>query len=127
MGIDLHLSTCVDTQSPKYLEMAQRHISLSVLTARRWADGTSDSEQSLSGAHRIVRCTVRCAVQCATKIPLGNLVLSGFCVGKPFPWASLAPPSRGHTGQSGAHRTVRCPKARNPVSVLCCFPNRFLF
>jgi hypothetical protein len=30
MGIDLHLSTCVDTQSPKYLEMAQRHISLSV-------------------------------------------------------------------------------------------------
>jgi hypothetical protein len=31
MGIDLHLSTCVDTQSPKYLEMAQRHISLSVI------------------------------------------------------------------------------------------------
>ena len=30
MGIDLHLSTCVDTQSPKYLEMAQRHISLSI-------------------------------------------------------------------------------------------------
>jgi hypothetical protein len=30
MGIDLHLSTCVDTQSPKYLEMAQRHISLSL-------------------------------------------------------------------------------------------------
>jgi hypothetical protein len=29
MGIDLHLSTCVDTQSPKYLEMAQGHISLS--------------------------------------------------------------------------------------------------
>jgi hypothetical protein len=30
MGIDSHLSTCVDTQSPKYLEMAQGHISLSV-------------------------------------------------------------------------------------------------
>jgi hypothetical protein len=30
MGIDSHLSTCVDTQSPKYLEMAQRHISLSI-------------------------------------------------------------------------------------------------
>jgi hypothetical protein len=30
MGIDLYLSTCVDTQSPKYLEMAQRHISLSM-------------------------------------------------------------------------------------------------
>jgi hypothetical protein len=29
MGIDLHLNTCVDTQSPKYLEMAQGHISLS--------------------------------------------------------------------------------------------------
>jgi hypothetical protein len=25
-----HLSTCVGTQSPKYLEMAQGHISLSV-------------------------------------------------------------------------------------------------
>jgi hypothetical protein len=30
MGIDSHLSTCVDTQSPKYLEMAQGHISLSL-------------------------------------------------------------------------------------------------
>jgi hypothetical protein len=29
MGIDSHLSTCVDTQSPKHLEMAQGHISLS--------------------------------------------------------------------------------------------------
>jgi hypothetical protein len=29
MGIFSHLSTCVCTQSPKYLEMAQRHISLS--------------------------------------------------------------------------------------------------
>jgi hypothetical protein len=26
-----HLSTCVGTQSPKYLEMAQGHISLSVV------------------------------------------------------------------------------------------------
>jgi hypothetical protein len=31
MGIDSHLSTCVGTQSPKYLEMAQGHISLSPL------------------------------------------------------------------------------------------------
>jgi hypothetical protein len=30
MGIDLHLSTCVVTQSPKYLEMTQGHISLSI-------------------------------------------------------------------------------------------------
>jgi hypothetical protein len=31
MGIDSHLNTCVDTQSPKYLEMAQKHISLSII------------------------------------------------------------------------------------------------
>jgi hypothetical protein len=86
-----------------------------VLTACRWADGAPDSEQSQSGAHRIVRCTVRCAVWCTTKNPLRNLALSGFCVGKPFPWATLAPPGRGRTGQSGAHRTVRCPKVRNPI------------
>jgi hypothetical protein len=30
MGTFSHLSTCVCTQSPKYLEMAQRHISLSL-------------------------------------------------------------------------------------------------
>ena len=30
MGIFSHLSTCVCTQSPKYLEMAQGHISLSI-------------------------------------------------------------------------------------------------
>jgi hypothetical protein len=64
-----------------------------VLTASCWADGTPDSEQSLSGAHRTVRCTVRCAVRCATKIPLGNLALSGFYMGKSFPgpaWPHLA-------------------------------------
>jgi hypothetical protein len=32
MGINSHLSTCVGTQSPKYLEMAQGHISLSLLS-----------------------------------------------------------------------------------------------
>ena len=36
MGIDSHLSTCVDTQSPKYLEMAQGHISLSPKTSRSY-------------------------------------------------------------------------------------------
>jgi hypothetical protein len=30
-----HLSTCVGTQSPKYLEMAQGHISLSLSSFRR--------------------------------------------------------------------------------------------
>jgi hypothetical protein len=29
LSITLHKSTCVGTQSPKYLEMAQGHISLS--------------------------------------------------------------------------------------------------
>jgi transposase InsO family protein len=32
MSINSHLSTCVGTQSPKYLEMAQGHISLSPVT-----------------------------------------------------------------------------------------------
>ena len=31
-----HLSTCVGTQSPKYLEMAQGHISLSVGLVIPW-------------------------------------------------------------------------------------------
>jgi hypothetical protein len=81
-----------------------------VLTASRWVDSTPNSEQSLSGAHRTVRCDVRCA----TKIHLVNHALSGFCAGKTLPRANLAPPGRGRTGQSGAHRTVWCPKARNP-------------
>jgi hypothetical protein len=83
-----------------------------VLTASRWADGTPDSEQTLSGAHRTVRCTVRCA----SKIHFWNWRSRVFCSGKAFPWASLAPLGRGCTGQSGAHWTVWCPKARNPIS-----------
>jgi hypothetical protein len=39
MGIDSHLSTCVDTQSPKYLEMAQGHISLSQTQATHTCAG----------------------------------------------------------------------------------------
>jgi hypothetical protein len=69
-----------------------------VLTASCWADGTPDSEQSLSGAHRMVRCAVRCA----TIIQLVNLALSGFCAGENLPRAILAPPDKGQTGQSGA-------------------------
>jgi hypothetical protein len=38
MGIDSHLSTCVCTQSPKYLEMAQGHISLSQTLPRVYKD-----------------------------------------------------------------------------------------
>jgi hypothetical protein len=36
MSISSHLSTCVGTQSPKNLEMAQRHISLSVTPNQNW-------------------------------------------------------------------------------------------
>jgi hypothetical protein len=94
-----------------------------VLTASRWADGTPNSEQSLSGAHR----TVRCAVRCATIIQLVNLMLSGFCAGKPFPgpsWPHLAegaPDSPVHTRQSGA------PRPETLSSIFCCFSNRFSF
>jgi hypothetical protein len=88
-----------------------------VLTASRWVDGTPYSEQSLSGAHRTVWCTVRCA----TKIPLGNLALSGFFGEKLFPRASLAPPGRGCTGQSGALGPETL------FFVICCFLNLFSF
>jgi hypothetical protein len=50
---------------------------LAVRTSR-WADGTPDSEQSLSGAHRIVWCVVRCAAI----IQLLNYALSGFYAGE---------------------------------------------
>jgi hypothetical protein len=42
MGIDSHLSTCVGTQSLKYLEMAQGHISLSI--HRRWIASADSGE-----------------------------------------------------------------------------------
>jgi hypothetical protein len=81
------------------------------VTASRWADGTPDSEQSLSGAHQTVRCTVRCA----TKIQLPNPALSGFCAGENPSPANLAPPDRGRTGQSGA------PKSETLVSIFLSF------
>jgi hypothetical protein len=90
--------------SPERHRCANGWLQRLVLTASHWADGTPDSEQSLSGAHR----TVRCAVRCATKIHLPNSALSGFCAGE---GPSLGQP--GPTWQR-AHRTVRCPKARNP-------------
>jgi hypothetical protein len=97
--------------SPVRHRCANGRLQRLVLTASRWEDGTPDSEQSLSSAHR----TIRCAVRCATKIHLVNLALSGFCTqGNPSP-GHLAPPGRGCTGQSGAHWTVRCPKVRNPI------------
>jgi hypothetical protein len=82
-----------------------------VLTASHWADSTPDSEQSLSGAHR----TVRCALRCATKIRLANSALSGFCAGEDPSPGQPGPPDRGRTGQSGA------PKPETLVSISVVF------
>jgi hypothetical protein len=64
--------------SPVRHRCANGHLQRLVLTASRWADGTPDSEQPLSGAHRIVWCAVRCAAI----IQLPNNALSGFCAGE---------------------------------------------
>jgi hypothetical protein len=90
--------------SPLWHRCANGRLQRLVLTASRWADGTPNSEQSLFGAHQTVRCDVRYA----TIIQLVNLALSGFCAGETLPRAIPGP-----TWQR-AHRTVRCPKARNP-------------
>jgi hypothetical protein len=47
MSINSHLSTCVGTQSPKYLEMAQGHISLSDIECTR--EGQGDQEPKARG------------------------------------------------------------------------------
>jgi hypothetical protein len=88
------------------------HFQRLVLTRSRWTHGAPDSEQS----------TVRCDVRCATKIHLRRQRSRVSATGKALLWTSQAPPGRGCTGQSGAHRTVRCPKARNPNS---CFSADF--
>jgi hypothetical protein len=48
MGIDSHLSPCVDTQSPKYLEMAQGHISLSATRSVKEDQKPSKKQKTLS-------------------------------------------------------------------------------
>jgi hypothetical protein len=48
MGIDSHLSTCVDTQSPKYLEMAQGHISLSGYEGHTFINITYHNEEGIT-------------------------------------------------------------------------------
>jgi hypothetical protein len=73
---------------------ANGHLQRLVLTASRWADGTPDSEQSLSGAHLTVRCA---GYNLSTE-----LHALGFLEGKGLPRANLAPLDRGRTGQSGA-------------------------
>jgi hypothetical protein len=86
--------------SPVHQRCANDHLQWLVLTASRWADGTPDSEQSLSGAHRTVRCAGY-----NSSIELRAL---GFLEGKGLPRANLAHLTEGaldspvHTKQSGA-------------------------
>jgi hypothetical protein len=54
MSINSHLSTCVGTQSPKYLEMAQGHISLSGSTGPIKPD--QPAGQSASLADSLLTC-----------------------------------------------------------------------
>jgi hypothetical protein len=82
-----------------------------VLTASCWADGTPDSEQSLSGELSSV----------PLKFNSQTLHSRVSAQGKILPRANLAPPDRGRTGQSGA------PKPETLVSVFCCFSIRFSF
>jgi hypothetical protein len=54
MGINSHLSTCVCTQSPKYLEMAQGHISLSGGRRMGGGDGADGAERHGEGNETVV-------------------------------------------------------------------------
>jgi hypothetical protein len=63
--------------SPERHRCANGRLQWLILTASRWADGTPDSEQPLSGAHRTVRCTPDSPVHYLVRCPV-------------------------HTGQSGA-------------------------
>jgi hypothetical protein len=84
---------CANGAPPVRHRCANGRLQWLVLTASRWADGTPDSP---------VRYLV-----CRYNSTREQRAL-GFLRGETLPWAILAPPDRGSTGQSGAHRTVRC-------------------
>jgi hypothetical protein len=73
--------------SPVRHRCANGHFQRLVLTASRWAVGTPDSEQSLSGAHRTVRWVGYNSIF--------QLVALGLLVGKGLPRARLAPLTKG--------------------------------
>jgi hypothetical protein len=79
----------------------QRSFPTASSDSSRWTHGTPDS---------LVHCPVR----------YYNLFLNqsrlGFAARGDLPLGWPGPPGRWCTGQSGAHRTVRCPRARNPTS-----------
>jgi hypothetical protein len=75
MGIDSHLSTCVGTQSPKYLEMAQGHISLS----RRF-DPISLSLPPQSGRQPDVRTPSWVESPTALEVTEARVLLAEICL-----------------------------------------------
>jgi hypothetical protein len=81
-----------------------------VLTTSHWADGTPDSEQSLSGASDVPlkfnSRTARSRVSAQGERPSSG---------------QAGPTSRGCTGQSDT------PKPETLVSIWCCFSIRFSF
>jgi hypothetical protein len=81
--------------SPVRHRCANGRLQRLVPTASRWADGTPDSEQSLSGAPLKFHSGTR-----RSRVSSGE----NSSPGPPWPtWQRV-------------HRTVRCPKARNPIS-----------
>jgi hypothetical protein len=70
---------------------ANGHFQRLVLIASRWADGTPDSEQSLSGV--------------SAKIPFFATRCSWVSAGRGSSLGQTGPTVRGHTGQSGAPKT----------------------
>jgi hypothetical protein len=86
MGIDSHFSTCVDTQSPKYLEMAQGHISLSGSNLGRQFLPSVGWRTEQSGAPPDIHCS-QSGADCFPKLAQPTV-------------EDLEPL---------AHRTVRCP------------------
>jgi hypothetical protein len=101
MGIDSHLSTCVDTQSPKYLEMAQGHISLSVgASTVESMSGSGGGTVPISGAHRTERATSEWAVSTDARGPWGRERRGHTREGS---WCRQLGPTGQREGERGAH------------------------
>jgi hypothetical protein len=92
MGIDSQLSTCVCTQSPKYLEMAQGHISLS---------GTSSAESLMMPGQGYPRPLVGSA-----RIWLQQQYCSKRC--------RSHPPPRGGVSRENSRISWRMPRSDGP-------------
>jgi hypothetical protein len=80
MGINSHLSTCVCTQSPKYLEMARGHISLSTtLKATNKAHNLQECSKPLTG-HQLQEAEEEEALEEGSTLNLGDC--SAYSVGR---------------------------------------------